>query len=201
MPSELQQNRYDQLIRRVGGIVGPGSKVSEALTELFPTLDVENVPAELLWLMGTRICQGGGRITAVAGQAGRMQLFNPVGSGKLVILTDVHFASALTTTAMWAITPTIFGVPTSTEVFRDTRELPPTAPTAQMHAQTSIALSGGTSQTRVLGSTDLHIHDENSIAVLAPGTGFQIGSGTFNSDVWIGMMWRERPAEQSELNF
>ncbi len=48
MGQELQQNRYDQLIRRVGGIIGPGSKVVEALGELFPVIDVENVPGELL---------------------------------------------------------------------------------------------------------------------------------------------------------
>jgi len=56
--TELQQNRYDQLLRRVGDLKGPGSKVNDVLQELFPTIDVENVPGELLFLMGTHIGLG-----------------------------------------------------------------------------------------------------------------------------------------------
>ena len=52
---EVQQNRWDQLIRRVSGSIGPGSRVSETLSELLPVMDVERVPGELLRLMGTDV--------------------------------------------------------------------------------------------------------------------------------------------------
>ena len=38
--SQLQQSRYDQLLRRVGDLKGPGSKVNDVLHELFPMFDL-----------------------------------------------------------------------------------------------------------------------------------------------------------------
>lgn len=200
--TELQQNRYDRLLRRVGDLKGPGSKVNDVLEELFPTIDVENVPGELLWLMGTRLCQGGGIVAGVAAVRSKMQVFNPVGSGKLVTITDVHAGVVGNTTTMrWGIGVTALTTENNSEVFRDTRELPPTAPTAQVRTETSATLSTGTSQTRQLQNQDLHLFDPNGLAVLAPGTGFEIGVSTNDIDLLVGFMWRERQAEPSELLF
>jgi len=91
--NEIQQTRYDRLIRRVAGIIGPGSKVSEVLTELFPVLDVESVPSELLILAGTNTCFGGGQFQAMAGQSPKMGLFNPADSNTILVLTHVYVST------------------------------------------------------------------------------------------------------------
>jgi len=198
--STLQQSRYDRLMRRVGDLKGPGSKVNDVLEELFPTLDVENVPGELLWLMGTRLCHGGGTVAGVALQHSRAQLFNPPGSAKLMTITSVHFAHESTGIVRWGAAPTPLGVEAGTEVFRDTRELPPTAPTGQIQIISTVSLGTGTNQSRLLADTDFLLEDQNGIAVLSPATGWEISTAVPESDINFGILWRERIAEPSELN-
>jgi len=200
--SEIQQNRYDQLIRRVTGAVGPGSKVNEAITELFPMIDVENVPAELLFLAGTRICMGGGTLAATGGVAPKAQLFNPADSGFLITLTDIYAATLSgAVTWRWGPSAASFAGAIATEQFTDRRSDPAARPVGQVHQLNVAALANATNQTRFLNNDSLHINPKNDVCVLAPGTGFEIGIGTTNAALFYGFNWRERPAEQSELNF
>ena len=203
MTSELQQNRYDQLLRRVGGLIGVGSKVSEVITELFPMFDVENMPGELLRLAGTRICFGGGTLAAAAGVAATAVLENPGGSGMLITLERIDVASQQDITLRWGaingFRATAVGI--GTEIFRDLREFPPDQPTANVRQIAEVALASGTNQTRVRANQPWIIEAPNSVCVLAPGTSFEIGSGINNTSFFYGFSWRERPAEQSELQF
>jgi len=198
--SEIQQNRYDQLIRRVTGSVGPGSRVNETISELFPMIDVERVPAELLLLAGTQICMGGGMTAATAGEAGKAQLFNPADSGALVTLTDIRVAASGVTNVLWGRRDASFEAPTATEIFTDLRNVVAATPVAEVHDFSSAALASGVNQTRILPSTTLHISNKNEICVLPPGTGFEIGLEGTNINFFFGFNWRERVAEQSELN-
>lgn len=204
MPSEIQQNRYDQLIRRVGGIVGPGSKVSEALTELFPVIDVERVPGELLVLGGTFLCFGGSLITSIAAQFPEFQLFNPAGSGKIVTLTTLEVSSSATTSVRVNVEPVALGGGIGTEKFRDTRlgtGAPAGLPSAQVRTASSAATTGSFGTLRMLADTQIAVTDPNGLFVLAPGTGVNFGGAVALSTLRFMLFWRERVAEQSELNF
>jgi len=198
--TEIQQNRYDQLIRRVNNIVAPGSMVGDSLNELFPVIDVERVPGELLILMGTNICFGGGTIAAVVGEAGTAQLFNPAGSNVLVTLTRVDFASTLLGTLRWGRDFTERGARVSTETFRDNRRPVVELPVANVRQDSAVALANATNQTRVLPNTAFVLEDENGVMIISPGSGFEIGTGTGNATTFFGFTWRERVAEASELN-
>jgi len=199
--SDLQQSRYDALMRRVGDLKGPGSKVNDVLEELFPVLDVENVPGELLLLMGTILGTGGGQLNAVAVEAGKYQLFNPAGSGKLVTITTVFFAAQTVGRVRWGTTNTAFGAAIGTELSRDTRRQSPQLPVAKVRQLSDAALASATSQSRVLADTPFILTDPNGVAVLAPGTGFEIGTSVLNTGTAGSFQWRERVAEPSELNF
>ena len=202
MTSEIQQNRYDMLIRRVGGLIGPGSKVSEVISELFPMFDVENMPAELLRLAGTRICIGGGTLAATAGVAGTAVLENPAGSGMLVTLERVDFAMSAVKEIRWGVQNGFraTAVAIGTEDFRDVREFAPDQPTANVRQIAEVALANGTNQTRAIGNAGFVLDPPNSVCVLPPGTSFEIGCGGVNIAIFYGFSWRERVAEQSELN-
>jgi len=93
--NEIQQNRYDQTLRRVTGIIGPGSKVAEVLTELFPVIDVERVPGELLILGGTDLAAGGASLDGGPGNSSEINLHNPPGSGKIITCTQILITSAV----------------------------------------------------------------------------------------------------------
>ncbi len=94
--SELQQSRYDQLLRRVGDLKGPGSKASEILTEVFPTFDVEGYQGELQALNRRVLGIGASTILGAAGELAKIQLFNPAGSGLLITVTSVTFSATTT---------------------------------------------------------------------------------------------------------
>ena len=200
MSDEIQQTRYDRLIRRVAGIIGPGSKVSQVITELFPMIDVENVPPELLILMGTQICMGGGSLGPIAGQACKGQLFNPVGSGIIITLTTIVVSHNVTGPMRWGRSGVVFGINIGTETFTDTRNDVTSRPVGEIHQKIEVALASGTNQTILISNTPLHIQPTNSICVLSPGFGFEVGSGVNNTEFHYGFNWRERPAEPSELN-
>ncbi len=198
MTDTLQQNRYDRLMRRVGGIIGPGSKVGAVIADLFPTLDVENVPAELLALMGTNLAWGGTNQAGFAALTNQAQLFNPVDSGFLITVTRVDInSSSSQPIGMGVVTVPLTPVPN--EHFRDGR-LGDTLPVGSFGIATAAAADPTDQWVGRFQSPDFFkIRDDNGIAVLSPGTGLQITSFTVNTTLQIAWMWRERPAEQSEL--
>jgi len=199
--TELQQNRYDQLLRRVGDLKGQGSKVNDVLTELFPVLDVERVPGELLLLQGTRLCVGATVVNSGVGFSPRIQLFNPVDSGFIIALTQLWLAHDEVTTLRMAATFIALTTGVGTEVFRD-RRLPIGArPVGQIRTQSSVAQTGANFQLRVQANTAAIVDDVNTLGVMPPGSGFEVGAAPTDSQLIATFIWRERVAEPSELNF
>jgi len=199
--SEIQQGRYDQLLRRVADLKGPGSKVNDALTELFPMFDLENVPAELLALSGWRTGLGSAQLGAEGASIGKTQLFNPDDSGYLVVCTRIDFASNVTLT--WEIDTVNIPLTNAPggENFRDTRFGVATTPVAQVRTLVDATGIPPTWQARVLANTTYSIQDDNGCFVLAPGTGVTVAPAVVNVLAFVSFFWRERLAEPSELNF
>jgi len=201
--TEIQQNRWDRLIRRAGNIVGGGSEVNDTLNELFPTIDVENVPGELLALMGTRIAFGGSIVTAGGGLRPQIQIFNPVGSGTIITVTRMIVASSSATVPLqWAITNVAFTTLTSRGSLRDSRLLDPAtnSSVAEIRVQSSAVPVAVVGVTRASANDPFQLEDENGICVLSPGFGLGVDSGTVASLLAASFYWRERTAEPSELN-
>jgi len=199
--TELQQNRYDQLLRRVGDLKGQGSKVSEVLSELFPTFDVENIPHELFLLSGARICAGSATQAAVASQRSRIQLFNPAGSTALVTVTGFSHFSGTANIMVMGLVSVALATTVVTERDWDTRLGILSSPIAQIRQTTNVAAGPSSFNIRTDASANQFIQNQKGIAVLAPGTGLEFTCGINNTAMTIGLFWRERQAEPSELNF
>ena len=199
--TELQQSRYDQLLRRLGDLKGPGSKVNDVLQELFPTVDVESVPGELLALMGTRLCIGAATVTGSAGQSARIQVFNPLGSGMIAAVSSVLMTGTGTQNFRYAISNTALTTGVGTEVFRDGRFGVVPRPVCQIRTDDTVALTDAHGLIRLVPSVTYTLEDLNTVAVLPPGSGFEVGSSAFATLISVTFNWRERVAEPSELNF
>jgi len=199
--TDIQQGRYDALLRRVADLKGPGSKVNDVLEELFPMFDVENLPAELYVLGQIDLCFGGGVVANAAGVSGRGQIFNPAGSGKVITVTQAMVATTATAIIRWGRSNVALTTALQTQIFRDSRHSVGSIPTGQVRSQNSVALAPATGQTRLLANTPWSLEDENGLAVLLPGTGFEIGESTVLQDFHFTFYWRERVAEPSETNF
>jgi len=197
--TELQQNRYDQLLRRVGDLKGPGSKVNDVLQELFPTIDVENVPIELLFLMGTRVGWGASAKVPTAGKKAGIQLFNPTGSGQLITITSVWISSTESSSYTFGLTNTAFGTNTGIPRLRDSRAGSGPSGVAELRT-TADAVSLVSGIVRLAGNRTLFLNDLNGIAVLSPGAGMSV-VGTVDDQMNVTFLYRERIAEPSELTF
>jgi len=197
--SDLQQNRYDQLIRRVGGIIGPGSKVAEALAELFPVIDVENVPGELLILGQTALCIGSTSIVAAPGEFPVVQLFNPTGSGNIIAVDRIDIGTTSTQTLA-------FGMNNAQEPgagfkqFLDARKGLFPLPIGEIGADSNVAAQVGVGRWAVTGSVPFSVQPPRTAAVLSPGTGVNIGGFAATTSLFVTFWWRERVGEASELN-
>lgn len=197
--TEIQQNRWDRLIRRAANVVGGGSQVNDTLNELFPVMDVENVPGELLALMQITLgwCSSG--LVPVVAEQNHHQLFNPAGSGSFLVVTQV---------AMHCITSTSFRFSTfiaelatlaGNERRRDTRAGVLAELVGQNRTDQS-AVSGGLDfRIRAIANEEQYIKDENSVAVLFPGTGLTVSTESANVQSVVSFMWRERVFEPAEL--
>jgi len=196
----IQQTRYDELLRRTTAQYGGGSKVGEALEDLFPTIDVENVPIELLratkWVMG----QASAVQTPTAGNRAGIALFNPVGSGQLLVLTSAWIR--LGANGVFNCGPIFAALPTASVAGaeRDTRAGQIESTVGLMQTSANVTQSAFL-RINGLSTESYPLSDSNGLAVLSPGTGWQISADTVDVSLSIAFMWRERVAQPEELNF
>jgi len=200
MGYEVQQTRYDRIIRRVTGSIGPGSRVSESISELFPMIDVENVPAELLLLGGTQLCMGQTRTPAVAAEFAQSMVRNPLDSNTIITITEVQVFSPAVNGARAGLTNNVFGT-AGTQTIRDGRRGPAGVPVGVCLSDSLLVAGPLFYRFQLNGFDNTVLGGNNDVAVLAPGTAYAVSNGIANVDLNVGWLWRERPAEESELQF
>jgi len=197
--NDLQTARYDRLVRRVGGIIGPGSKVTEALSELFPMLDLENMPHELLVLANTQTVNSTISNAAAVGLVSGAQLFNPAGSATIVILSTLFLGGDAGDIDYEAVNTEVPG-PFFSGQFRDTRSGFSLESAGKVSAFTSAPITAR-GRFRIAAGRSFILQDSDGMFVLAPGTGLSVATNSLNAALDVTFFWREREALQSELNF
>lgn len=199
--TELQQNRYDRLLRRVGNLIGAKSMVNDALGELFPTIDVENVPGELLALMKTDLGWCSSQLGPSVGEFNHHQLFNPADSNVLLVVTKVGFFNTITNASIFRFSNFIGPLATlaGNERRRDTRSGVLASLVAQQRTAQDGVSGGLDFRVRSIVNEMQYVSDDNGVAVLFPGTGLTITNETLNVTTNVSFMWRERVFEESEL--
>lgn len=198
MSDEIQQNRYDRLVRRVTAIVGPGSKVAQVITELFPMIDVENVPSELLVLGGTATCFRGTDIIAAAGDENASQLANPENSNTIITVTGIHFSINSNDRVNITLGQPLIANSNGFGQFRDSRAGPGPA-VGNTRIETGLAIAANTTF-QMESSVTLSLGDANDIAVLLPGDQITVSTINVAKRLIVTYFWRERTAEASELS-
>lgn len=200
MTYEVQQTRWDALVRRVSGSIGPGSRVSETISELFPVLEVENTTPELIALSGWRTAWQSTERPPSAGNESASALHNPPASGVIATVTQVILRATLANTIVQMETEisTIGGTQVA-GLFRDIRFGTGRDTTLTVTSNDASSVGGGL---RIFVGTDIvSIRDDNGIAVLTPNTSLRVGTVTVNVGFTVNYFWRERPAQPAELQF
>ena len=196
----VQTARHDGLLRRLFSIKGGGSLLAETLGDAFPVIQLEGGPIELLKLAGWELGIGGAQRTSPVAQSVGWQLFNPPGSGKIVIPTSAYFTIDSGSTLFWGLTDVALATATVGRQ-RDTRE-GVTARTAAINRDgDAVVVPTGAGRIFTIANSPFKFEDSDGLAVLAPGTGFTFVTANTNVTVRYGFIWRERVAEPSELSF
>ena len=200
MSNELQTDRYSQMIRRAGAMIGPGGRVVEALTELFPVIEMESAPPEILALGGWRVAWGASERPPNVATTTRHQLFNPAGSGVIASVTQVVLRVTASGFIAGGVEDTQIGGTPVRGLFRDGRfgGARETTLTTE-HVDAGSAASGF--RVRLDANEHEAFRDDNGLVVLPPGFGFTLASDVVNQRLSVCWFWRERSAERSELNF
>ena len=197
---DLQQARYDQLVRRVGGLYGGGSKVTEVLPEMFPVLELEHTTPELIALSGWRTAWQSTERPANVGGTTRSQLSNPPGSNVIAAVTMIIIAGDTSSVIQSQLeTVSIGGTPVR-GLFRDGRFGVPRNTALTVESVDGGTVGGGL-RLQIPAGEQVFLRDDNGIVVLTPGTRLTIGTVVFNVRMTINYFWRERVALDSEINF
>lgn len=164
-----------------------------------PTIDVENIPAELLLLMGTRLCMG--RTNTSAGGAGTFGvhlLRNDGGSGVIARLISVVVGPG--TSVPYNLGPTQnSGTPGGVRAFADTRVFGEGTSLVTQQDNTGL-VTGSTFLTLRSGTNAMAIWQPPvAIAVITPGNAFSVSNGNANEGLQVSWVWVERVAQPSEL--
>ena len=161
--------------------------------------DVENVPAELLLLMGSRLCVGGDNLGAGGATFfTQAMLRNPGESGAIITVLDVVFSS--TSSQRFVYGPTLNTLATSENTaFVDTRVFGQ-GTVGQVLSEQLLVVGPTFGHVRALANSPEHLAVPRGLAVLAPGTAFSISTTTANTGMTVTFSWLERVAQPSELN-
>lgn len=199
--TEIQQNRWDQLVRRAANIVAPGSMVSDSLNELFPMLNVETLNAELLLLTGWRLVVAGSNEPSSTGDVNHHQLFNPAGSGHIITVTSVQFRAAAIMEIRYGTTTADLAGVTGNPSVRDTRVGPGSSVVGIVSSLNQVAGAPQNGNYLVQANVTAELKDENGLFVLGPGTGVNFTTTVTGTASIVNFFWKERVAQAAELNF
>jgi len=199
--AEVQQTRWDRIIRRVSGSVGTRSHVSETLSELFPVIDVERVPAELLALGGTKLASGRSLEAGVASNFQRSQIRNPGGSTNIItVLQITAFSSVAQGLGLGITLNSNANLNPANTAYLDGRLLASSVPVGEVRDGIGLVADVDFFQIRSSATQSIDYRPPRAAAVLSPGTSFSVTTTVANTLLLCSFLWIERPAEPSELS-
>ena len=196
--SRIQTARYEQFTKRLLRLVG-GSIMPLVQNDLSPVLNIEDPSDQALFFWrGHRLASAAilGQAPA-AGEFASVSLFNPLQSGKLLVLLnhDLHGNSAIRVGYSFSQTRTLNVE--STLSFCDTRASLVSVPSGEVGNDSFAAIPARIWE--VLANTTPSAGEPLWTCVLAPGTGVFWTALTADTQIQVFPQWLERTAETTEL--
>lgn len=172
--------------RLIRGLGLTQKQAAEFLERLVPTVALGDVTGfEASDAFFQRPLFGTHASTAVAAQTGKLQLFNPLGSGVDVILELAIIRSAAAANVSYAVHDTAFATEVQTKGFRDRRLTG--LPASELRTLTDASAPGTEVGLVLLAATPSEIVPLD--VLLSPGRGFHFRNQTVNNVMnvtWFG---------------
>jgi len=192
----LQSTRYDRLVRRVMNLVGEPAIVTGVLPDVFPVIELENLPPELLALTGWKLGTQNTDLAPGAGNIANSIIRNPPGSGQMTVVESALVWTSTSGEINWSLLPPDVGTFDSRLVFRDRRFTGDLATEVRDLVAGVAGLVHGKIHTA--NNAQVEIAPVNGLAVLFPGDALAFRTVTVNVRLTVTYFARERPFEQSE---
>lgn len=199
MSSPLNITRYDKALRRALGLVGRGAIVTTLLEDIFPVIDVENLPLPLRILGGDRAAFGSVFQAATAAQIAAVSLLNPADSGKLVHVTGVSFSTDDAAVNIQPRASSAIPARGGSKAYRDLRDAGTTTAELGINANHPGAAATVFIRPAVVNTTCFLSIDRTGFMVLPPGFAVELICQNVNFAIRGNFEWFERDAEESEL--
>jgi len=201
MVNELQVGRFNAILTKLLSMK-EGAPSPILAPEIIPTVVLENDRPEWAFLFGGRLGAAGLEQVAVALEFPAVQLFNPVGSGILMVVEHFQFES--TTGQQFRVGPTATPLATAPGGASGSRDLRGVSSitTGQVVGQIRSATSALAFPTFYL----IYDHLQNPFVmgelkfpfILDPGKGMTVQGTAVASTMRMNCAWRERILEVSE---
>lgn len=201
LPNEIMQGRFPRALQRFFGIQGP-PPVPQLSPEVQAQLDVGPQASELSYLLDERLCAASVLVSAVVGQQSFAILHNPVSSGMLMVVDEVH-GSVLTVTDYLAIIASsgITAFTAASEFVRDLRWTAGRTVGFVSSGNGAGAIGASNQLATVRAAADAFIQMPGMPVVLLPGDQLLLGVLTDNIAMVGGFSWRERALPELERAF
>jgi hypothetical protein len=200
MVNEIQVGRVNAILTKLLSMK-EGSPSPVLAPEVLPVVVLENDRPEYVFLGGGKLCAGGLEQAAVALERPFVQLFNPVGSGVLLVVHYAKFESTTTQQIQVGLSRTPATTnPAGAAGPRDLRgvAIGSLGVVGQMRSQTSTLAQPAF----YLIYDHVHVNFEPGFLpfpiILDPGSGLLISGTTNATNMRASFAWTERALESSE---
>lgn len=195
--STIQTARYEQFTRRLLRLVG-GSIMPRLQNDLSPVINIEDPadPALLFWkghLMAVGSCFG----TPDAAEFGQCSIFNPLGSGSLIVVKTINQATQAAQIYSLSLSQSRTATVQTRLSFVDTRASLVAVPRAELGFDSAVAPPTSFADLASVSAAIPFVLP--SPIVLAPGVGLFVNNLTADAVSTVVFGWLERSAELSEL--
>ncbi len=195
--STIQTARYEQFTKRLLRLVG-GGIMPRLQNDLSPVINIEDpADAALLFWKGHRLASGTAAGTAAAAEFATCSLFNPLGSGVLIVvlLTQVGPNSIRW---QFSLTQTRTALVQTNLRFNDTRAALTAVPRGELGFDSLAAIPTPTIWDQTVAAATAASNFRMPF-VLAPGSGLRVLDTVAANNAQVNFQWLERAAETPEL--
>jgi hypothetical protein len=198
--NEILAGRYNRFLQKLMQLKGQ-APAPQLASEITPAFDVEDTPVELKILKGTALFAAAFNIPGVAAQTSTFQLRNPLGSGVLAVIeglvVSAGVASQMSISQAYNNPANLTNVATGSR--RDARSQSNSSATPSS-GNNFADLAFGSFQFLLPVNTPFSvINEKNQEWPVLPGQCVRVNTITTNVLIIAGLLWRERPIEDSEL--
>lgn len=196
--NEIQVGRYNGILHKLMGMK-EGAPSPQLSGDIVPGIILEADRPEWKFLAGEHLCMGGLALAGTAAEKGAVELWNPPGSGTLIVIEKIQMTCGTNPSEFWAGHQGVALASQAGGAYLDSRlnrGSQVTVGQTRFDTDGAVLLTTVIYRMHTLARTPLVI---DTPVILTPGNGWAVVCTTDNEPIDVAFSWQERTLEPSEL--